>query len=216
VQQQHQQLWLKDMDFSHEDLQLLHHQNMHNARDLLIQSPIDLVERLNIPLSQAHRILQHTAMQVAPPYVTVSGKPGCRRNPAHQPLSFALVSPACQISATPETLLLLQHKAASTPTKLYSSWVLDVAAATWRLILLRDSPCLSCQADVLPSVPSCCAGDGAPQHTSHALRQATHWATGEWHPLETFAAYIIWHLWSARYAYLLAGALLGTQQLARG
>lgn len=78
AQQQHQQLWLKDMDFSQQDLQLLQNQNLHNARDLLIQSPIDLVERINIPLSQAQRILQHTAMQVAPPYVTVSDKPGQR------------------------------------------------------------------------------------------------------------------------------------------
>lgn len=73
AQQQHQQqAWLRDLDFPQQDLQLLANHNIHNARDLLVQSPLDLIERLNIPLSQAQRILQHTAMQIAPPYITVS------------------------------------------------------------------------------------------------------------------------------------------------
>jgi hypothetical protein len=71
-QQQQQQRWLKDMGLPQQDLQLLFSQNFHTARDLLTQSHIDLVERLNIPLSHAQRLLQHAAMQVAPPYVTVS------------------------------------------------------------------------------------------------------------------------------------------------
>jgi hypothetical protein len=71
-QQQQQQRWLKDMGLPQHDQQLLFSQNFHTARDLLTQSPIDLVERLNIPLSHAQRLLQHAAMQVAPPYVTVS------------------------------------------------------------------------------------------------------------------------------------------------
>lgn len=71
-QQQQQQRWLKDMGLPQQDLQLLASQNIHTARDLLTQSLIDLVERLNIPLSHAQRLLQHVAMQVAPPYVTVS------------------------------------------------------------------------------------------------------------------------------------------------
>lgn len=71
-QQLQQQRWLKDMGLTQQDMQLLTAQNIHTARDLLTQSPIDLMERLNIPLSQAQRLLQHTAMQVAPAYVTVS------------------------------------------------------------------------------------------------------------------------------------------------
>lgn len=69
--QQHQR-WLKDMGLPQQDLQLLAAQNIQTARDLLTQSAVDLVERLNIPLSQAQRILQAAAVQVAPPYVTVS------------------------------------------------------------------------------------------------------------------------------------------------
>lgn len=72
MQQQQQQRWLKDMGLPQQDLQLLSAQNIQTARDLLTLSVIDLVERLNIPLSQAQRILQQAAVQVAPPYITVS------------------------------------------------------------------------------------------------------------------------------------------------
>lgn len=67
-----QQRWLKDMGLPQQDLQLLAAHNIQTARDLLTQSAVDLVERLNISLSQAQRILQAAAAQVAPPYVTVS------------------------------------------------------------------------------------------------------------------------------------------------
>lgn len=75
-QLQQQQRWLKDLGLPQQDLQMLSSQNIHSARDLLTQSPIDLMERLNIPLSHAQRLLQHTAMQVAPAYVTVSVQGG--------------------------------------------------------------------------------------------------------------------------------------------
>jgi len=70
--QQQQQRWLKDMGLPQQELQLLTSHNILTVRDLLHQSALDLVERLNIPLSQAQRILSHAAMQVAPPYITVS------------------------------------------------------------------------------------------------------------------------------------------------
>lgn len=70
AQHNQQQRWLKDIGLPQADLQLLAAQNIQTARDLLTQSAVDLVERLNIPLSQAQRILQAAAVQVAPPYVT--------------------------------------------------------------------------------------------------------------------------------------------------
>lgn len=66
------QRWLKDLGLPQHELQLLGSQNILTARDLLTQTALDLVERLNIPFSRAQSILQHAAMQVAPAFTTVS------------------------------------------------------------------------------------------------------------------------------------------------
>lgn len=104
TQQQHNQRWLKDMGLPQQDLQLLAAQNIQTARDLLAQSAVDLVERLNIPLSQAQRILQAAAVQVAPPYVTVSMLPPTHTRPGGSSIVPFLLSQR------------LTHLTATTPT----------------------------------------------------------------------------------------------------
>jgi hypothetical protein len=82
------------MGLPQQDLKLLTSQNIHTARDLLTQSPVDIMERLNIPLSQAQRLLQHIAVQVAPPYVTVSTLVASSSMHAHNTL-LPVCAPAC-------------------------------------------------------------------------------------------------------------------------
>jgi hypothetical protein len=54
---------------------------LYTCRDVLMMSPLDIMERLNVPCATAHELLDHVAAAAAPPFMTVRSGVDMRSRP---------------------------------------------------------------------------------------------------------------------------------------